>query len=89
MAAGEIHSSSVQRGVRYLLSIQDSQGGSDEKAFTGTGFPTVFYLRYHGYGHYFPLWALGVYRRLRTGKGSVQDKISLESPVDLSLPALK
>lgn len=89
MAAGEVHSSSVQRGVHYLLSMQDFQGGWDEKAFTGTGFPTVFYLRYHGYGQYFPLWALGVYRRLRTGKGSLQDQLSRKSPPDLSLPALK
>ncbi len=89
MAAGEVHSPSVQRGVHYLLSMQDPEGGWEETAFTGTGFPTVFYLRYHGYGQYFPLWALGLYKRLRTAGGSVQDRVSLQSPADLSLPALK
>lgn len=88
-AAEEVHSSSVQRGVHYLLSIQNSRGKWDERAFTGTGFPTVFYLRYHGYAQYFPLWALALYRRLRTGKRSIQDQNSLESPADLSFPALK
>ncbi len=89
MAAGELHSSSVQRGVHHLLSTQNSQGNWEETAFTGTGFPTVFYLRYHGYAQYFPLWALSLYKRLRTGKRSVQDQHSLMSPADLPLPALK
>ena len=60
MAAGEVRSAAVQRGIHYLLSTQNRQGGWDETLFTGTGFPRVFYLRYHGYSRYFPLWALGV-----------------------------
>ena len=35
-----------------------------EPEFTATGFPRVFYLRYHGYAKYFPLWALARYRTL-------------------------
>ena len=39
----------------------------DEKYFNAPGFPRVFYLRYHGYCAYFPLWALARYRNLRGG----------------------
>ncbi len=88
MAAGEVGSSVVQRGVHYLINQQDKQGTWDEKPYTGTGFPSVFYLRYHGYGQFFPLWALGEYRRLRMDKMTLQDEVTLKHPVDLSLPAL-
>jgi len=49
----------VRRGVRWLVAAQDAAGTWDERAFTGTGFPRHFYLRYHLYRHYFPLMALG------------------------------
>ncbi|WP_240928274.1 terpene cyclase/mutase family protein [Thalassoroseus pseudoceratinae] len=65
MAAGEENSPEVQRGVEYLLSTQKDDGTWDEPWFTGTGFPKVFYLRYHYYRIYFPLMALGRYNRLR------------------------
>jgi len=55
----------VARGVDYLMRTQGSDGFWEEERFTGTGFPRVFYLRYHGYRKYFPLWALARYRRLR------------------------
>ncbi len=74
MAAGEHNSPAVQRGIHYLIVNQDSKGGWEEEHFTGTGFPNVFFLRYHGYSHYFPLWALAVYRRLRAGKKLRQDE---------------
>ena len=59
ISAGEVHSSEVERGIDYLLSKQDVHGTWEEESFTGTGFPRVFYLRYHDYRHYFPLMALG------------------------------
>jgi squalene-hopene/tetraprenyl-beta-curcumene cyclase len=63
-AAGEVHSAAVALGVRYLLDTQLQDGTWDEPQFTGTGFPRVFYLRYHMYRIYFPLMALArVYRR--------------------------
>jgi squalene-hopene/tetraprenyl-beta-curcumene cyclase len=40
-------------------------GGWPEEDYTGTGFPRVFYLRYHGYRRIFPLWALARLRNLR------------------------
>jgi squalene-hopene/tetraprenyl-beta-curcumene cyclase len=52
----------VRRGVNYLLQTQLPEGGWDEKAHTGTGFPGVFYLKYTLYRHYFPLQALGQLR---------------------------
>ncbi len=63
IAAGEEHGGEVERGLRYLLESQNAQGTWDEEWFTGTGFPKVYYLRYHYYRHYFPLFALGMYRR--------------------------
>lgn len=67
MSGGRARSFAVQRGVHYLLNNQNRNGGWDEPEYTGTGFPRVFYLRYHGYSNYFPLMALGTYLRLRTG----------------------
>ncbi len=64
MAAGKGQSSSVRNGVEWLLRHQNSQGTWNETEFTGTGFPRVFYLRYHMYPHYFPLLALGTYGRM-------------------------
>ena len=61
LAAGDRNSSSLRRGVDYLLSRQLSDGSWYEEHWTGTGFPSVFYLRYHMYPIYFPLLALGEY----------------------------
>jgi len=58
-AAGLADHPAVCRGIRYLLDRQESDGSWQESEFTGTGFPLVFYLRYHAYPIYFPLLALG------------------------------
>lgn len=58
IAAGEADHPAVQRGIQYLLDTQNADGSWDEPYFTGTGFPKVFYLRYHYYRLYFPLMAL-------------------------------
>ncbi|MBX9787904.1 MAG: terpene cyclase/mutase family protein [Pirellulales bacterium] len=58
IASGYADHPAVTRGVRYLLSQQLPDGSWDEPEFTGTGFPRVFYLRYHLYRIYFPLMAL-------------------------------
>jgi squalene-hopene/tetraprenyl-beta-curcumene cyclase len=65
MAAGEVGHPAVARGVEYLKSTQTEKGLWDEQRFTATGFPRVFYLRYHGYSKFFPLWALARYRNLK------------------------
>ncbi len=58
LAAGLESHPAVVRGVQYLLDSQEADGTWDEREFTGTGFPRVFYLRYHYYPIYFPLLAL-------------------------------
>jgi squalene-hopene/tetraprenyl-beta-curcumene cyclase len=62
IAAGEVDHPAVARGADYLLQRQAADGFWCEPEFTATGFPRVFYLRYHGYAKYFPLWALARYR---------------------------
>jgi squalene-hopene/tetraprenyl-beta-curcumene cyclase len=64
MAAGEVGNPAVPRGIAYLLAGQNRDGNWDEPWYTAVGFPRVFYLRYHGYRVFFPLWALARYRRL-------------------------
>jgi len=89
MAVGEIQSGEVEKGIHFLLRNYEGQGGWKETVYTGTGFPRVFYLRYHGYSHYFPVWALGVYRRYKQGLQTRQDILTDGEPVDLGvLPIL-
>ncbi len=65
MAAGEVENPAVARGISYLIARQDRDGEWDEPWYTAVGFPRVFYLRYHGYRFFFPLWALARYRNLQ------------------------
>ncbi|PZU06225.1 squalene--hopene cyclase [Sphingomonas sp.] len=65
MAAGETQSESVERGIDWLIAHQDPDGLWGQEYYTGGGFPRVFYLRYHGYPKYFPLWAIARYRNLQ------------------------
>jgi squalene-hopene/tetraprenyl-beta-curcumene cyclase len=67
LAAGETNHPAVERGISYLMRSQGPDGKWSEARFTATGFPRVFYLRYHGYAQYFPLWALARYRNLKAG----------------------
>ncbi len=65
LAAGEVHSVAVEAGVQFLLDTQREDGTWDERPYTGTGFPKVFYLKYHLYRIYFPLMALARAARMR------------------------
>ena len=72
MTAGDVNHPAVERGMAYLARTQNAAGEWDEQRYTATGFPRVFYLRYHGYPKFFPLWALARYRNLRnTNSGAV------------------
>ncbi|MDX5985551.1 squalene--hopene cyclase [Sphingomonas echinoides] len=65
MAAGKVDHPAVERGIRHLISTQAADGLWGQEKYTGGGFPRVFYLRYHGYPAYFPLWAVARYRNLK------------------------
>src|SRR5436309_1888883 len=75
LCAGEVDSLSVLRGVHYLVRQQHAQGDWPERMHTGTGFPRVFYLHYHGYCQYFPLWALSMYRSLKAWGRTRADEV--------------
>lgn len=59
----------IEGAIRFLTEQQTSAGTWEESEFTGTGFPRVFYLKYHLYRHYFPLYALARFRNQLTGAG--------------------
>jgi squalene-hopene/tetraprenyl-beta-curcumene cyclase len=71
MAAGETKHPAVVKGIAYLQNTQGQDGFWAEDRYTATGFPRVFYLRYHGYSKFFPLWALARYRNLSAGRNAV------------------
>ncbi len=62
-AAGHATSDTAKRAAEFLISTQNAQGSWDEKYFTGTGFPGHFYIRYHGYRHFFPLMGMAKWLR--------------------------
>jgi squalene-hopene/tetraprenyl-beta-curcumene cyclase len=64
LAVGDTRSDSVARGIAYLMRTQKEDGSWDEALYTGTGFPRVFYLKYHLYRQYFPLLALTTYAKV-------------------------
>jgi squalene-hopene/tetraprenyl-beta-curcumene cyclase len=64
-AAGEVESPEVRRGAEYLIRTQQEGGFWNDEPFTAPGFPRVFYLKYHGYDKYFPLWALARFSNLQ------------------------
>jgi squalene-hopene/tetraprenyl-beta-curcumene cyclase len=66
IAAGRHDSPAARRGVQWLVTGQRADGDWEETAFTGTGFPKVFYLRYHYYRVSFPLITLARWRAAMT-----------------------
>ena len=64
MAAAGPRDPAVRRAIAWLVYNQTPDGSWDERYYTGTGFPNVFYLMYHLYRLYFPLMALARYKRL-------------------------
>jgi squalene-hopene/tetraprenyl-beta-curcumene cyclase len=68
MAAGEGDSECVRRGAEHLVRTQRGDGTWHDDEFTAPGFPRVFYLKYHGYSQYFPLWALARHQRERRAR---------------------
>jgi squalene-hopene/tetraprenyl-beta-curcumene cyclase len=81
LAAGESDSETVRAGIDYLIDTQDADGNWREDLFTGTGFPKVFYLKYHLYRLYFPLMALARYERAIRPKSTIGYHISADELV--------
>jgi len=67
LAGSELNDPAITRAAAWLVAQQNSDGSWDEQEFTGTGFPCVFYLKYHLYRNYFPLYALARCRNLLQG----------------------
>jgi squalene-hopene/tetraprenyl-beta-curcumene cyclase len=70
LAAGHENHPAVLRGIEFLLQRQRADGTWDEPEFTGTGFPRVFYLRYHYYPIYFPLLTLARWAATVSARGT-------------------
>jgi squalene-hopene/tetraprenyl-beta-curcumene cyclase len=70
IAGGDTTSNSVHKGVEYLIETQRADGGWDEELSTGTGFPGVFYLKYHLYRNSFPVLAMASYLKTRRTEGT-------------------
>jgi len=62
LAGAEANDPAIQKAVSYLMGQQNADGSWSESEFTGTGFPCVFYLKYHLYRNSFPLYALARFR---------------------------
>jgi squalene-hopene/tetraprenyl-beta-curcumene cyclase len=58
-AAGRTDSQACRRGVDWLVLTQRADGTWDEPQYTGTGFPSDYYINYHLYRLVFPIMALG------------------------------
>ena len=80
ISAGLADHAAVRQGIRFLLDTQLSDGSWHEPEFTGTGFPQVFYLKYHYYPIYFPLMALSRWAVLAQQLG-VEGQEYLRQPV--------
>ncbi len=68
LAASDKDDPAVGRAVEHLVGEQNTDGSWAEQEFTGTGFPCVFFLKYHLYRNYFPLYALARYRNLEQNR---------------------
>ena len=79
MCAGETQSPEVKAGVKYLLDTQNNDGYWEEDDYTGTGFPRVFYLRYHMYSKNFPLWTLSMYESITSRGRTRTEEVRLEN----------
>jgi squalene-hopene/tetraprenyl-beta-curcumene cyclase len=85
LAGGDTSSSSLLSGVEWLVEHQRADGGWDEDLSTGTGFPRVFYLKYHLYRTSFPVLALAAYRKARAGQA--RPSAASSDPVSPAAPS--
>jgi squalene-hopene/tetraprenyl-beta-curcumene cyclase len=81
IAAGRAEADAVRRGILYLQDTQRDDGGWDESAYTGTGFPRVFYLLYHLYRITFPLMALSRYKAATANSALDSTEAAMACPI--------
>ena len=62
LAGADQNDPAIGKASSYLVEQQNTDGSWSESDFTGTGFPGVFYLKYHLYKNSFPVYALARYR---------------------------
>ena len=62
LAGADPEDPAIARAAAYLVGQQHTDGSWGEDDFTGTGFPGVFYLKYHLYKNSFPVYALARYQ---------------------------
>jgi squalene-hopene/tetraprenyl-beta-curcumene cyclase len=62
LAGADQNDPAIAKAAAYLVTQQNVDGSWSEDDFTGTGFPGVFYLKYHLYKNSFPVYALARYR---------------------------
>ena len=67
LAGADVHEPAIDKAVSYLVDQQKEDGSWSEPDFTGTGFPGVFYLKYHFYRNSFPVYALARYANQSCG----------------------
>jgi squalene-hopene/tetraprenyl-beta-curcumene cyclase len=75
---------SLQRGIEYLIRIQNADGSWSEEETTGTGFPKVFYLKYDMYRNSWPLLALATFKKIQGAKKSKVNGQSHHLPEELA-----
>ncbi len=75
-SAGE-RSETLARGVAWLVESQRPDGTWDEPQYTGTGFPSDYYINYHLYRLTFPVMALG----RCVGASAATDEADAREPV--------
>lgn len=83
IAAGLEHHPAVTRAIRYLTLMQNEDGTWDEPEFTGTGFPQVYYLRYHYYPIYFPLLALSQWAKKVQPKNTSNEQSAIRQRIPM------
>ena len=70
MAVGEVDNPAVKRGIDFIMASKNEAGKWEEPWFTAVGFPRIFYLRYHGYSSFFPIWALARFKNLKASNSN-------------------